>query len=108
MCGAAPTTGFYRDGACSTGAGDYGVRVVCPEVTWEFRVFSGQQGHDLSTAVPESRFPGLKPGGRWHRAMSWEEAMDAGVAPPVILNATHISAPELVSPEELRAHALGG
>lgn len=75
MCCAAPKTGFYRDGACSTGADDYGVRMACPQVTREFRVLAGRQGDDLSTAAPEFHFPSLKPGRRWHRAMWWEEAM---------------------------------
>jgi uncharacterized protein (DUF2237 family) len=102
-------TGFYRDGCCHTGPGDYGVHVVCAQVTKEFLVFSRRRGNDLATPVPEYGFPGLKPGDRWCLcAMRWKEAMDAGVAPPVILAATHISALEFVALEALRAHALDG
>jgi uncharacterized protein (DUF2237 family) len=36
----------------------------------------------------------------------WKEALEAGVAPPVDLEATHSSAVEFVDLEELRAHAL--
>ncbi|MCU0918414.1 MAG: DUF2237 domain-containing protein [Planctomycetes bacterium] len=109
VCCTDPTTGFYRDGCCNTGPGDYGVHVVCAQVTEDFLGFSRRQGNDLSTPVPEYGFPGLKPGDRWCLcAMRWKEALDAAVAPPVILAATHISALEFVTLEELRAHALDG
>jgi uncharacterized protein (DUF2237 family) len=76
-------------------------------MTEEFLAFSRRRGNDLSTPVAEHGFPGLKPGDRWCLcAMRWKEAMDAALAPPVILEATHISALEYVSLEELRAHAL--
>ena len=108
-CCTAPMTGFYRDGCCNTGPGDYGVHVVCAQVTEEFLVFSRRQGNDLTTPASEYGFPGLKPGDRWCLcAMRWKEAVDAGVAPPVILAATHISALEFVTLEELRARALDG
>jgi uncharacterized protein len=106
-CCMSPMAGFYRDGCCNTGPGDYGVHVVCAQVTEDFLVFSRRQGNDLSAALPEYGFPGLKPGDRWCLcAMRWREAMDAGVAPPVILEATHIAALEFVSLEELTSHAL--
>jgi uncharacterized protein (DUF2237 family) len=100
-------TGFHRDGFCNTGPGDDGVHVVCAQMTQEFLVFSRRQGNDLSTPAREYGFPGLKPGDRWCLcAMRWKEAMDAGSAPPVILEATHIAALEFVGLEELKAHAL--
>jgi len=106
-CCMSPMTGFHRDGLCSTGPGDYGVHVVCAQVTQDFLVFSRRHGNDLSTPVPEYGFPGLKPGDRWCLCvMRWNEAMDAGAAPPVILEATHIAALEFVTLEELKAHAL--
>ena len=106
-CCMSPMTGFHMDGFCNTGPGDYGVHVVCAQVTEDFLVFSRRQGNDLATPVPEYGFPGLKPGDRWCLcAMRWKEAMDAGAAPPVILEATHIAALEFVSLEELKAHAL--
>ena len=106
-CCMSPMTGFHRDGFCQTGPGDFGVHVVCAQMTEEFLAFTRRQGNDLSTPMPEHGFPGLKPGDRWCLcAMRWKEAMDAGAAPPVILEATHIAALEFVSLEELRAHAL--
>ncbi len=83
-CSAAPLTGFYRDGWCLTGEGDIGVHAVCAEVTAEFLSFTAGRGNDLSTARPEFQFPGLKPGDRWCLcAPRWQEALDAGVAPPI-------------------------
>jgi uncharacterized protein (DUF2237 family) len=106
-CCTSPMTGFYRDGLCNTGPGDFGVHVVCAQVTEDFLLFSRRHGNDLSTPLPEQGFPGLKPGDRWCLCvMRWKEAMDAAAAPPVILEATHIGALEFVSLEELRAHAL--
>ena len=32
-CSHSPKTGFYRDGCCNTGDEDFGVHVVCTEVT---------------------------------------------------------------------------
>jgi uncharacterized protein (DUF2237 family) len=82
-CGFEPLTGFYRDGCCNTGGDDPGVHVVCAQMTAEFLAFSRAQGNDLSTAVPEAGFPGLQPGDRWCLCASrWQEALDAGVAPP--------------------------
>lgn len=104
-----PLTGFYRDGFCRTGAEDFGAHVVCAEMTAEFLAFTRSRGNDLSTPVPAYQFPGLKPGDRWCLCASrWREALEAGMAPPVILEATHVSALEYVSLEDLKAHALGG
>lgn len=100
-----PLTGFYRDGFCRTGPGDVGLHTVCVEVTEEFLEFSAERGNDLSTPVPEYEFPGLEPGDRWCLCVTrWQEALDAGVAPRVVLEACHISALEFVLLEELRAH----
>ncbi|NJN86183.1 MAG: DUF2237 domain-containing protein [Leptolyngbyaceae cyanobacterium SL_7_1] len=100
-------TGYYRDGVCNTGAGDVGAHVVCAQVTQEFLDYTRSQGNDLSTPVPAYNFPGLKPGDRWCLCASrWKEAMDAGVAPPVALSATHASALEYVSMGELQQYAL--
>lgn len=107
ICCTAPMTGFYRDGCCNTGAGDMGAHVVCAEMTADFLAYTQAQGNDLSTPVPAFQFPGLKPGDRWCLCASrWKEALDAGVAPPVHLEATHASALEYVSLAELQRHAL--
>jgi uncharacterized protein (DUF2237 family) len=107
VCCTSPITGFYRDGFCRTGGQDFGSHVVCAEVTLEFLEFTKLQGNDLSTPVPDFNFPGLKPGDRWCLCASrWQEALEAGVAPPVILSATHARALEMVSLDELKKHAL--
>ena len=106
-CSYDPLTGYYRDGCCNTGADDNGVHVVCVKVTADFLAFSQAQGNDLSTPRPEHRFRGLKPGDRWCLcAARWQEAQAAGVAPPVVLEATHKRALEHVSLAALSAHAL--
>lgn len=105
-CCTSPMTGFYRDGTCNTGGGDFGAHVVCAELTEEFLAFTKSKGNDLSTPAPMFDFPGLKPGDRWCLcAARWKEALDAGVAPPVILSATHAIAVEYVSLDELKQHA---
>lgn len=102
-----PLTGFYRDGYCHTGPDDRGVHVVCAQVTDEFLEFSKAHGNDLSTPHPEYHFPGLKAGDRWCLcAERWQEALDAGMAPPVVLAATHVSALEFVDLDDLVAYAI--
>lgn len=104
-CSHDPVTGFYRDGCCRTGGSDVGLHVVCAVMTAPFLQFSRQRGNDLSTPLPEYQFPGLRPGDRWCLcAARWKEAYDAGMAPTVVLEATHISALEFASLEELQAH----
>lgn len=106
-CCTSPMTGFYRDGYCNTGGQDYGSHVVCVKVTPAFLQFSKAQGNDLSTPVPMYDFPGLKPGDRWCLCASrWQEAFEIGVAPPVILAATHVRALETIALEDLQKHAL--
>jgi uncharacterized protein (DUF2237 family) len=107
VCCMNPKTGFYRNGRCDTGAGDDGVHVVCARLTEEFLEFSAARGNDLAAPVPEFGFPGLKPGDRWCLcAARWKEALEAGVAPPVLLTSTHMSALEFLDLDELKAHAL--
>jgi hypothetical protein len=106
-CSRSPLTGFYRDGCCHTGGDDAGVHVVCAQVTEEFLHFSQLVGNDLITPMPAFGFPGLKPGDKWCLCVArWLEALTAGVAPPVDLEATHISTLEFVSLEELSKYAL--
>ena len=106
-CSAAPRTGFYRTGCCETGPDDTGLHVVCAQVTAEFLAFSRSRGNDLVTPHPEYGFPGLKPGDRWCLcAERWQEALEAGVAPPVVLAATHEAALGIVQREDLLRHAL--
>jgi uncharacterized protein (DUF2237 family) len=106
-CSTDPMTGFYRDGCCRTGPDDYGLHLVCTEVTDAFLEFSKERGNDLSTPNPMYNFPGLHAGDRWCLCVErWKEALDAGMAPAVVLEATHISALEFVNLEELEAYAV--
>jgi uncharacterized protein (DUF2237 family) len=106
-CSTDPITGFYRDGCCRTGPDDYGLHLVCTEVTDEFLAFSKAAGNDLSTPNPMYRFPGLKAGDRWCLCVErWKEALEAGMAPKIVLESTHISALEYVDLEDLEAYAV--
>lgn len=106
-CSTDPVTGFFRDGCCHTGPQDRGVHVVCAEMTEAFLTFTKAQGNDLSTPRPELNFPGLEPGDQWCLcAARWQEALDAGVAPPVDLSATHERALDIVDLDDLKAHAV--
>jgi uncharacterized protein (DUF2237 family) len=105
-CSLDPVTGFFRDGYCRTEGRDPGFHAVCVVMTDEFLEFSKSVGNDLSTPRPEWMFPGLRPGDRWCVvAARWQEALEAGMAPPVVLVATHTSALEFVSLADLEANA---
>lgn len=106
-CCVDPATGFYRDGYCRTGPEDGGRHVICAEMTEAFLKYTFSRGNDLMTPRPEYHFPGLRAGDRWCLcALRWQEALEAGKAPPVILEATHEKALEYVSLVDLKAHAL--
>lgn len=106
-CSIEPLTGFFRDACCNTGPADLGLHVVCAEMTAAFLEFSRSVGNDLSTPAPEHGFAGLVPGDRWCLcAARWQEALRAGVAPPVILASTHEAALSVCRIEDLRAHAM--
>lgn len=101
-CSTAPMTGYYRNGCCETGVDDLGTHTVCAVMTREFLEFSLSRGNDLITPRPEYVFPGLNPGDRWCLCASrWVEAYRAGVAPKVILEATHEKTLKHVPLEEL-------
>jgi uncharacterized protein (DUF2237 family) len=103
-CSSDPLTGFYRDGCCNTGAEDAGAHIVCARMTADFLEFSRLVGNDLST--PQPGFGGLKPGDQWCLCASrWKEALDAGMAPQVVLRSTHARALEWVSLDDLERHA---
>jgi uncharacterized protein (DUF2237 family) len=106
-CSEAPMTGFFRDGCCNTSPEDLGSHTVCVRVTAEFLEFSKSRGNDLSTPMPEFGFSGLQPGDRWCLcAARWQEAFEAGVAPRVVLTATHAAALKIVRLADLKRHAL--
>ena len=106
-CSEEPMTGFFRDGCCNTSPEDLGRHVVCVRVTADFLEFSKSRGNDLSTAMPEFGFPGLKPGDQWCLcAARWQEALGAGKAPRVVLQATHAAALQIVKLSDLKQYAL--
>lgn len=106
-CSSDPMTGFYRTGRCETGPQDLGRHVVCAEMTEAFLEYSKRQGNDLMTPRPDMDFPGLEAGDRWCVcAARWQEAVEAGVAPPVILSATNEVVLEEVDLDTLKAHAV--
>jgi uncharacterized protein (DUF2237 family) len=106
-CSTRPVTGFFRNGCCDTGPGDFGSHTVCAVMTEAFLLFSKRAGNDLSTPMPDYGFPGLKPGDRWCLcAPRWREALDAGAAPAVVLRATHRGALEHCRLEDLKRFAV--
>jgi uncharacterized protein (DUF2237 family) len=88
LCSSSPLTGWTRKGFCYTDLADKGTHIVCARMTDRFLNFTYTRGNDLIT--PSKNFPGLKAGDKWclcvHR---WIDAYNAGVAPPVDLEATH-------------------
>jgi uncharacterized protein (DUF2237 family) len=108
-CSYDPLTGYYRDGCCNTDAHDHGSHVICAKVTQAFLDFSVSRGNDLFTPRPEYRFAGLKAGDRWCLcATRWLEALEAGLAPLVVLECTHERALSFVTLAQLQSRALGG
>jgi len=106
-CGTDPVTGFYRDGCCNTGREDIGSHTICAVVTAEFLAHQRGIGNDLTTPVPEYRFPGLVPGDRWCvTAVNWLRAHREGVATPVVLASTHERALDIVPLAALAEHAV--
>jgi uncharacterized protein (DUF2237 family) len=105
-CSADPVTGFFRNGCCETSHEDLGMHTVCAVMTAEFLAFSRAAGNDLTTPMPESAFPGLQPGDRWCLcAPRWKEALDAGAAPQLVLEATHEETLAIVPLGVLKDHA---
>jgi uncharacterized protein len=106
-CSLDPVTGFFRNGCCDTSHEDVGSHTVCVVTTEDFLAFSRACGNDLSTPMPEYGFPGLKPGDRWCLcAPRWQEALDAGKMPRVVLRATHEGALDCCSLDDLKRYAV--
>lgn len=106
-CSVSPVTGFFRNGCCDTSSQDVGSHTVCVVMTAEFLAFSKAQGNDLSTPMPQFGFAGLKPGDRWCLcAPRWQEALDAGAAPLVVLRATHQGALDHCALADLKRYAI--
>ncbi len=106
-CSTQPMTGFFRNGCCDTSDEDFGSHTVCAVMTAEFLAFSKAQGNDLSTPRPEYGFAGLKPGDRWCLcAPRWQEALDAGAPPRVVLRASHEGALDYCDLADLKQFAV--
>jgi len=106
-CGTEPLTGYFRDGCCSTGPEDLGSHTICAVVTAEFLAHQRGIGNDLSTPMPQYRFPGLAPGDRWCvTAVNWARAYHDGVAAPVVLAGTNEAVLKIVPLAALREHAI--
>ena len=100
-------TGFFRNGCCDTSREDVGSHTVCVVMTAAFLAFSKANGNDLSTPVPEFGFAGLQPGDRWCLcAPRWQEALEAGAAPHVVLRATEQTALRYCELAELKRFAV--
>jgi uncharacterized protein len=106
-CGSDPLTGFYRDGCCTTGSEDLGSHTVCAVVTSEFLEHQRRIGNDLTTPMPQFRFPGLVPGDRWCvTAANWLRAYKDGAAAPVLLASTNERVLEIVPLASLKEHSV--
>jgi uncharacterized protein len=107
ICSSRPLTGFFRNGCCETSPEDIGSHTVCAVMTAEFLTFSRSRGNDLSTPRPEFGFAGLKPGDHWCLcAPRWQEALEAGAAPQVVLRATEEGALRYCTMADLTRHAV--
>lgn len=106
-CSTDPVTGWFRDGCCNTDDQDRGSHTVCCVMNEAFLNFAKQQGNDLITPMPQYNFPGLKPGDSWCVcARTWLQAVNAGEACPVDLEATHQRALDIIPLALLETHAM--
>lgn len=106
-CSIDPLTGFYRTGSCTSGPEDVGSHTICAVVTKEFLDHQRSIGNDLSTPMPQYRFPGLVPGDRWCvTALNWGRAHMDGAAAPVVLASTHERVLEVIPIEILTEYAV--
>ena len=107
ICSKETMTGYLRNGSCETLDDDIGSHTVCAKVTSEFLEYSKNKGNDLITPRPELDFPGLKEGDKWCVcAMRWLEALNDGVAPPILVKSTNILALEVINIDLLKKHAV--
>lgn len=106
-CSTDPITGWFRDGSCRTDERDQGSHTICAVVTHEFLEHQRTIGNDLTTPMPQYRFPGLQPGDRWCvTAPNWLRAHADGVAAPVVLASTNERVLDVVPREVLERYAV--
>lgn len=107
VCSLNPLTGWFRNGCCETEGLDHGTHVVCAVVTEAFLAHQRREGNDLVTPRPEYGFVGLKAGDQWCVCLTrWKDALDAGCAPPIRLEATHEEALVVVPLETLKSYGV--
>merc|ERR1711865_1297394 len=107
-----PMTGFTRDGKCTAYTHDSGSHTVAAVVTEKFLKYTKDQGNDLSTPrdwANQNNVLGdslqIASTNRWCLCVSrWTQAMRAGSAPPVMLEATNESVLSHVGIEVLRQY----
>tara|TARA_A100001015_G_scaffold292522_1_gene367947 strand:- start:3669 stop:4460 length:792 start_codon:yes stop_codon:yes gene_type:complete len=105
VCSTDPMTGWKRDGKCSTHDDDSGTHTVCARVNNEFLDYTKSEGNDLST--PTKYFPGLKDGDNWCLcALRWKQALEAGKAPSLNLNATNKKTLEYIDKDTLENYKI--
>jgi uncharacterized protein (DUF2237 family) len=76
-------------------------------MTKEFLEYTKSKGNDLSTPIPQWSFPGLVAGDKWCLCiLRWLEAVKAGKAPKIVLDATHEKALEYTTLELLKSYEL--
>ncbi|MEC8977794.1 MAG: DUF2237 domain-containing protein [Pseudomonadota bacterium] len=107
VCSCKLNTGFLRDGFCHATPFDRGRHTVCAKMSKAFLSFTKEKGNDLTSPRPEFGFPGLKEGDFWCLCvLRWIQAWEAGVAPPVVLEACDESVLELMDLDVLQQHAI--
>jgi uncharacterized protein len=105
-CGVDPVTGYYRDGHCTCGPAQ-ARHLICVVLTTDFLDHQRSVGNDLTTPIPQFRFPGLQPGQRWCVVLDrWIESLTAGRAAPVVLAATNEQVLDVLPLAELRRFAV--
>lgn len=103
--GSEKTTGYYRNGYCSTGPTDTGTHVVCARVDDTFLAFTQSKGNDLIS--PRDSFPGLVQGDKWCLcALRWREAYDAGKAPKLFPDSTSDAVLQYVAKDVLLKYSV--
>jgi uncharacterized protein (DUF2237 family) len=100
-------TGWFRSGDCASHPSDRGRHTICSVMTREFLDHQASIGNDLTTPMPQFRFPGLVPGDRWCVTVAnWVQAHEDGAAAPVVLASTNESVLTTIPLEVLERYAV--
>ena len=108
-CSMDPITGYYRTGCCENRGDDPGMHVVCCRLSECSSRSLPKRATTCRRRCRSTGFPACSPviNGACARPR-WAEALEAGMACPVVLEATHVSALEFVDLDDLEAHAYRG